>query len=59
MPSIPGIFTSRMTRSGVSPFGERETFLAGRGAHKLVPFVLERHPQRIADRRFIVDDEDA
>ena len=39
--------------------GEREPFLAGRGADELVPFVFERHPQRIADRRFVVDDQDA
>ena len=39
--------------------GEREPFLAGGGADELVAFVLERHPQRIANRRFVVDDEDA
>jgi len=39
--------------------GEREPFLAGGGADELVAFVLERHPQRIANRRFIVDDENA
>ena len=39
--------------------GEREPFLAGRGADELVAFVFERHPQRIADGRLVVDDEDA
>ena len=39
--------------------GQREPLLAGRGADELVAFVLERHPQRIADRGFVVDDQDA
>ena len=39
--------------------GEREALLAGRGADELVAFVLERHPQRVADGRFVVDDQDA
>ena len=39
--------------------GEREPFLAGGGADELVAFVLERHPQRIADGGFVVDDQDA
>ena len=39
--------------------GERQAFLAGRGADELVALVLEGHPQRIADRRFVVDDQDA
>ena len=39
--------------------GEREPFLAGGGADELVAFVLERHPQRVADGGFVVDDEDA
>jgi hypothetical protein len=32
---------------------------AGGRADELVAFVLERHPQRIANRRLIVDDENA
>ena len=39
--------------------GQRQPFLAGRGADELVAFVLERHPQRVADGRFVVDDQDA
>ena len=39
--------------------GQREPLLAGRRAEELVAFVLERHPQRVADRRFVVDDQDA
>ena len=39
--------------------GEREPFLAGGGADELVALVLEGHLQRLADRRFIVYDQDA
>ena len=39
--------------------GQREPFLAGGGADELVALVLERHLQRVADRRLVVDDEDA
>ncbi len=38
--------------------GERQPFLAGRGAEELVALVFERHLQRVADRRFVVDDQD-
>ena len=48
---MPGIFTSSSTRSDALALGEREPFLAGRRADELVAFVLERHPQRIADGR--------
>src|SRR5205823_5815518 len=40
-------------------FGQRETFLTGRGGDVVVPLVLEGHSQRIADRGFVVDDENA
>ncbi len=39
--------------------GERQPFLAGRGAEELVALVLEGHPQRVADGGLVVDDEDA
>ena len=39
--------------------GQRQPFLAGGGAEELVAFVLERHPQRIADGGFVIDDQDA
>ena len=39
--------------------GERQPLLAGRGADELVAFVFERHPQRVADRRLVVYDQDA
>ena len=39
--------------------GERQALLAGGGADEVVPFVFERHPQRVADGRFVVDDQDA
>ena len=56
---MPGIFTSSRTRSKCLALDQREPFLAGRGADELVALVLERHPQRIADRGFVVDDQDA
>ncbi len=37
--------------------GQRESFLAGRGGQEIVAFVFEGHPQRVADRRFVIDDE--
>ena len=58
-PSMPGILMSSSTRSGAVALGQRQPFLAGRGADELVALVLERHPQRIADRRLVVDDQDA
>ena len=33
--------------------------LAGRGADEFVVLVLEDHPQRVADRRLVVNDQDA
>ena len=44
---------------GSFALGERESFLAGGGADHVVALVLERHLQRVADRRLIVDYEDA
>ena len=43
----------------VRPFAadDVERFLAAGGADELVVLVLEDHPQRIADRRFVVDDQ--
>ena len=38
--------------------GERQSFLAGRGADELVSLVLEGHPQRVSNRRFVVYHED-
>jgi hypothetical protein len=38
---------------------QHESFLAGGGADEIVAFVLECHPQRVADGRFIIDDENA
>ena len=40
-------------------FSEREAFLAGRRADDVVPFVLEGHFERVADRRLVVDDKNA
>ena len=56
---MPGILTSSSTRSGRLALDQREAFLAGRGADELVALVLEHHPQRVADGRFVVDDQDA
>jgi len=39
--------------------GQRQAFLSGGGADDVVALVLERHLQRVADRRLIVDYEDA
>ena len=41
------------------PLGEHEAFLARRGAEELVSVVFEHHPQRVADRRLVVNDQDA
>jgi len=43
----------------VIPLDEREPFLPGRRAHKIVAFVLQRHTQRVANGGFIVDHQDA
>ena len=56
---MPGHLHVEQHEIGRLALGEREPFLAGRGADELVALVLERHPQRIADRGFVVDDEDA
>jgi hypothetical protein len=40
---------------GSLAFGQRQPFLPGGGADELVAFVLERHLQRVADRRLVVD----
>ena len=37
----------------------RDAVRAGRGADELVVLVFEDHPQRVADRRLVVDDQDA
>ncbi len=39
--------------------GERQPLLTGRGQDAFVAFVLERHPQRVADGRFVVDHQDS
>ena len=36
-----------------------DAFLAGRRQHHVVAVVLERHLQRVANRRLVVDDQDA
>ena len=59
MPSMPGILMSSSTRSGRSRWTSGEPFLAGGGADELVVLVLEDHPQRVADRGLVVDDQDA
>ena len=56
---MPGILTSSSTRSGASRSTSASALLAGGGAEELVAFVLERHPQRVADGRLVVDDQDA
>ena len=56
---MPGILMSRNTRSG----GSRSTAASALGPdgppHELVALVLEDHPQRVADGRLVVDDQDA
>ena len=56
---MPGILMSSNTRSGASRSISGKPFLAGRGADELVALVLEHHPQRVADGRLVVDDQDA
>ena len=36
---------------------QREPFLAGCGADELIALILERPPHRIADARFVIDDQ--
>ena len=45
----------------VRPFAANdvECFLSAGGADELIVLVLEDHPQRIADRRLVIDDKDA
>ena len=38
---------------------QRDALFAGRRLHDFVAFVLEDHLQRVADRGFVVDDQDA
>ena len=59
MPSMPGILTSSSTRSGASRSASASPSWPVAAPIELVALVLEGHPQRIADRRFVVDDEDA
>ena len=39
--------------------GQRQPLLAGRRAEELVALVLEGHPQRVANGRLVVDDQNA
>jgi hypothetical protein len=39
--------------------GDDQPVLPGRGALHLVAFVLENHLQRVADRRLVIDHQDA
>ena len=56
---MPGILMSSRTRSGASRSTSASAFLSRRGADELVAFVFENHPQRVADGRLVVDDQDA
>ena len=56
---MPGIFTSSSTRSGASRSASASPSWPVAAPHELVPFVFERHPQRVANGRFVVDDQDA
>ena len=58
-PSMPGILMSRNTRSGALALDHARGLLAGGRAEELVALVLEDHPQRVADGRLVVDDQDA
>jgi hypothetical protein len=44
---------------GRLPLGQRQPFLAGGRADELVAFVFQRHPQRVADGGFIIDNKNA
>ncbi len=56
---MPGILMSRKHEVRRLALGEREALLAASRPDELVAVVLEDHPQRVADRRLVVDDQDA
>ena len=56
---MPGILTSRSTRSGASRSTSASPSWPVAAPTNVVAFVLEGHPQRVADGRLVVDDQDA
>ena len=56
---MPGILTSRNTRSGASRSASASPSGAARRLEHLVALVLEDHPERLPDLRFVINDEDS
>ena len=55
---MPGILMSRNTRSGASRSIMRTRVFAGGRLNDVVALVFQNHPQRVADARFVVNDQD-